>query len=84
MLKKEAEQRQAVEMLCTDMLVPREHLLRKIDAAVNFARIYELVEDLYCEDNGRPSCDPVVLFKLVMISTCLASVLCGRPCGMRK
>ena len=67
MLKKEAEQRQAVEMLCTDMLVPREHLLRKIDAAVNFARIYELVEDLYCEDNGRPSCDPVVLFKLVMI-----------------
>ena len=67
MLKKEAEQRQAVEMLCTDMLVPREHLLRKIDAAVNFARIYELVEDLYCEDNGRPSCDPVVLFKLVLI-----------------
>lgn len=67
MLKKEAEQRQAVEMLCTDMLVPREHLLRKIDAAVNFARIYELVEDFYCEDNGRPSCDPVVLFKLVMI-----------------
>ena len=67
MLKKEAEQRQAVEMLCTDMLVPREHLLRKIDAAVNFARIYDLVEDLYCEDNGRPSCDPVVLFKLVLI-----------------
>ena len=54
-------------MLCTDMLVPKGHLLRKIDAAVNFARIYELVEDLYCEDNGRPSCDPVVLFKLVLI-----------------
>ena len=67
MLKKEAEQRQAVEMLCTDMLVPKGHLLRKIDAAVNFARIYDLVEDLYCEDNGRPSCDPVVLFKLVLI-----------------
>ena len=67
MLKKEAEQRQAIEMLCTDMLVPKGHLLRKIDAAVNFARIYDLVEDLYCEDNGRPSCDPVVLFKLVLI-----------------
>ena len=26
-----------------------------------------MVEDLYCEDNGRPSCDPVVLFKLVLI-----------------
>jgi hypothetical protein len=33
----------------------------------DFGRIYELVEDLYCEDNGRPSCDPVVLFKLVLI-----------------
>ena len=59
-------------------------MLRKIDAAVNFARIYELVEDLYCEDNGRPSCDPVVLFKLVLIQHLFASVLCGRPCGMRK
>ena len=38
-----------------------------IDAAVDFTHIYELVEDLYCEDNGRPGCDPVVLFKLVLI-----------------
>ena len=67
MLKRETEQRQAIEMLCVDLLVPQDHLLRKIDAAVDFTRIYDLVEDLYCEDNGRPSCDPVVLFKLVMI-----------------
>ena len=52
MLRKEAEQRQAIEMLCTDMLVSGKHLLQKIDAAVKFGRIYELVEDLYCEDNG--------------------------------
>lgn len=25
------------------------------------------MEDLYCENNGRPGCDPVVLFKLVLI-----------------
>ena len=67
MLKKEIKQRQAVEMICTDMLVPKDHLLRKIDAAVDFTRIYERVEKLYCEDNGRPSCDPVVLIKLVLI-----------------
>ena len=67
MMKRETEQRQAIEMLCTDMLTPRDHLLRKIDAAVDFTHIYELVEDLYCEDNGRPGCDPVVLFKLVLI-----------------
>ena len=46
MLKKEMEQRQAIEMLCTDMLVPKDHLLRKIDAAVDFTYIYDLVEDL--------------------------------------
>ena len=46
MLKEETERRQAIEMLCTDMLVPQEHLLQKIDAAVDFTHIYELVEDL--------------------------------------
>ena len=45
------------------MLAPREHLLRKTDAAVAFSHIYELAEDLYCENNGRPGCDPVMLFK---------------------
>ena len=67
MLNKNEENRQALEIVSIDGIVPREHLLRKIDAAVNFGRIYELVEDLYCPDNGRPSIDPVVLFKIVLI-----------------
>lgn len=67
MMNKETEQRQAIELLCTDMLVPKEHLLRKIDAAVDFTHIYDLVETLYSEDNGRPSIDSVVLYKLVLI-----------------
>ena len=50
-----------------DQLVPTEHLLRRIDAAVDFTCLYEMVEPLYCEDNGRPSIDPVVLFKMVLI-----------------
>ena len=29
--------------------------------------LYDIVEDLYCQDNGRPSIDPIVLFKMVMI-----------------
>lgn len=67
MLKKGTEQRQTIEMLCTDMLVPEKHLLRKIDKAVDFNRIYDFVADLYCKDNGRASVDPVVIFKMVMI-----------------
>ncbi|MCM1316420.1 MAG: dockerin type I domain-containing protein [Clostridiales bacterium] len=33
--------------------------MRKIDSAVNFVYIYDLVKELYSEDNGRLSCDPV-------------------------
>ena len=48
-------------------MVPQGHLLRKIDTAIDFKKIYEFVEDLYCEDNGRPSVGSVVLFKIVLI-----------------
>ena len=67
MLKQEQENRSQMEFFCVEEFVPQEHLLRKIDGAVDFSYIYELVEDLYCADNGRPSCDPVVLFKMVLI-----------------
>lgn len=55
------------EIVDTESLVPANHLLRKIDAAVDFNEIYDMVEPLYCTDNGRPSVDPVVLFKMVII-----------------
>lgn len=41
--------------------------MRKIDWAIDFSFIYYLVENLYCEDNGRPSINPVVLIKIVLI-----------------
>ena len=47
--------------------MPQDHLLRKIDRAVDYDKIYDFVEDLYCLDNGRPSIDPVILFKMVLI-----------------
>ena len=67
MLRKEKEERMQMEMICMDDIVPEDHLLRKIDSAVDFTKIYDFVEDLYCADNGRPSIDPVVLFKMVLI-----------------
>lgn len=67
MLERGKMDRDMVEFVVIDQLVPKEHLLRKIDAAVDFNRLYEMVEPLYCEDNGRPSIDPVVLFKMVLI-----------------
>lgn len=67
MLVKGQENRDAVEMVSLEMLVPENHLLRKIDAVIDFTDIYKFVDNLYCKDNGRPSVDPVVLFKIVMI-----------------
>lgn len=67
MLRREKENRVQVEIFSIEEFVPKDHLLRKIDSAVDFTKIYELVEDLYCQDNGRPSIDPVVLFKMVLI-----------------
>ena len=57
------------EILMTTMeeLVPEDSLFRKIDKYIDFTFIYEKVKNLYCEDNGRPSVDPVVLFKIVFI-----------------
>jgi transposase len=50
-----------------DDLVPQDHLLRLIDKAIDWSFIYELVEEKYCPDNGRPSIDPVVLIKIPLI-----------------
>ena len=67
MLERGKMDRNVIEMVEIDSLVPEGHLLRKIDQAVDFNRLYEMVEPLYSEDNGRPSVDPVVLFKMVLI-----------------
>ena len=41
--------------------------LRKIDGLIDLEFIRERVRHLYCEDNGRPALDPVVLFKLLLL-----------------
>ena len=57
------------EILMTTMeeIVPQDSLFRKIDKYIDFTFIYDEVKDLYCDNNGRPSIDPVVLFKIVFI-----------------
>lgn len=55
--------RDLVEFVVIDNLVPDNLLLRKIDAAVDFNRLYEMVEPLYSENNGRPSIDPAGIGK---------------------
>lgn len=65
--KKEDLSREQIMMLSLEDLVPQDHLLRAIDKAIDFSFIYDLVKDLYSEDVGRPSLDPVILIKLPII-----------------
>ena len=52
-----------LEMVSLDEMVPEDYLVRKLEKAIDFSFIYDLVEDLY-SDRGRPGVDPVVLIKL--------------------
>ncbi|MHA2626310.1 IS1182-like element IS1563 family transposase [Streptococcus agalactiae] len=65
--------RNQVGFYSLDELVPKDHLLRQIDEAIDFSFIYDLVKDSYCADNGRPSLDPVMLVKIPMIQ-CLFGI----------
>ena len=61
------KKREQIQMFCMDDLVPKDHLLRLIDRAIDWSFIYDLVEEKYSSDNGRPSIDPVVLIKIPLI-----------------
>ena len=67
MITKSGRKSSQIEMVSLDQLVPEDHILRKIDENIDFSFIYDLVEEKYCTDNGRPSIDPVVLIKIPII-----------------
>ncbi len=50
-----------------EQLVPQDHLVRKIDAVIDVDFIYSAVENLYSENTGRPSVDPVLLIKMALL-----------------
>lgn len=64
-IKKEIQSE--IVFMSMEEMIPKESIFRKIDKYIDFTFIYEEVKDLYSENNGRPSIDPVVLFKLVFI-----------------
>lgn len=68
MMTRDADKkREQMMMFSMDDMVPKDHMLRKIDRAIDWNFIYDLVEDKYCADNGRPSMDPVMLIKIPFI-----------------
>ncbi|MDP9740392.1 UNVERIFIED_ORG: hypothetical protein QFZ59_002222 [Bacillus sp. B2I3] len=50
-------------MITLNQKVPANHLVREMEAAIDFFFIYDLVKDMYSEV-GRQIIDPVILVKL--------------------
>ena len=64
---RKTQQQNEYEIVLLEELVPQDHLLRKIDAAVDFSFIHDICKDLYSPDNGRPAIEPELLFKMLLL-----------------
>ena len=68
MLREKAKvQQTGYEVVTVEELVPEDHLLRKVEQAVDFSFIHDMCKDLYCPDNGRPAIEPELLFRMLFI-----------------
>ncbi len=67
MWEKQTDNRRDVAITDIDALVPKDHLVRKIEKVMDYEWLYERLERYYCPDKGRPGTDPVVLIKMVLI-----------------
>jgi transposase len=56
-----------VEMVCLDELVPEDDRYRRLDRLVDWSFVRELAARYYAEEVGRPSIDPIVLVKLMVV-----------------
>ena len=67
MSKQGAGNKNQVFFTSLEELVQQDDLVRKLEACIDWNFIYPPVEHLYSKV-GRPSIDPVVLFKMVFIN----------------
>lgn len=55
-----------MQIVNIEQMIPRDHLLWKIEMMVGFGFIYELLAPYY-PTYGRPSVDPVSMFKMLLV-----------------
>lgn len=49
------KKREQMLIFCMDDMAPQNHMLRLIDKAIDWSFIYDLIEEKYGRNNGRPS-----------------------------
>lgn len=52
-----------------DLIVPKDNLLRQMNALVDFTFIYDELANVYCHNNGRGAIDPVRMFKYLLLKS---------------
>ena len=68
MLREKAKGKQErLEIVQLEELVPKDHLLRKIEAAVDFSFIYDMCKGLYSPNVGRSAVQPELLFRMLFL-----------------
>lgn len=50
-----------------EILIPKGNILRKIKELIDFSFVYDELKDKYCDDNGRPAYDPIMMFKYLLL-----------------
>ena len=57
----------AIHMVTIEDLMPQEHFLRKLEAALDLSFVYEETARLHSRKLGRPPIDPVVIVKYLLV-----------------
>ena len=47
--------------------IPKDHILRRVNRALDLSWVTAEVRDAYCPDNGAPSVDPEVVIRLLIV-----------------
>lgn len=50
-----------------DMIIPKNHLLRKVKENIDFSFVNPMLRKQYCENFGRPAKEPEMMFKLMFL-----------------
>ena len=66
-MTKQSYKNDNIIMRTIEELVPKDHLVRKLEACMNSTFIEDEVKDLYSKF-GRPSIPPIVLFKMLILN----------------
>ena len=67
MIGKNSPQIDVFTQMMYDKLIPKDHLLVKIDSIIDFSFVYDKVKGNYSEGQGRSSKDPAMMVKIILL-----------------